>query len=252
MLLQPIWDWLEGDVLDLRVEHAGPRPLFNPYLDINPAVDRPGAIDIRRENLRGYLGTFTCWPEILVIGEAPGWRGCRFSGVPFTSEAQLCQAQPGIGLPFDGSPSSLGERPHTEATATVFWQVMRAYHPRFLAWNSLPFHPHAPAKPLSNRTPSLAEIRLGGEMVRRLAELLQPRLVIAVGKSAQFALQCLGLAAIHLRHPGRGGVKTFATGIQAIFETQSALSGSPTIVGATIGYNSGTILAPREDQNLPL
>jgi hypothetical protein len=212
MLLQPIWDWLEGDVFSLPVEACGERPLFNPYQGIDPAVDRPRADHFRRENLRRYLESFTPWPETLVIGEAPGWRGCRFSGVPFTSEAQLSG-----GLPFGGSPSSLGDKPHVEATATVFWGVMREYYPRFLVWNSLPFHPHQSGQPLSNRTPSPGEIHLGGEVLRRLVALLEPRQVIAVGNCAQSTLQRLGIVAIPIRHPGHGGAKTFEAGMRAIF-----------------------------------
>jgi len=246
MLLQTVWDWLEGEVFSLPVETGGSRPLFNPYHGINPAVDQPRADHIRRENLGRYLESFTLWPDWLVIGEAPGWRGCRFSGVPFTSEVQLSG-----GLPFCGSPSSLGDQPFAETTATVFWQVMRAYHPRFLVWNSLPFHPHHLGQPLTNRTPTLSEIHLGGEVLRRLVVLVQPQQVIAVGRSAQSALQRLGIAAIALRHPGHGGVKTFEAGMQAILSEWFDLKGSPAPAGRTIGYNSGTILAPQEHQILP-
>jgi uracil-DNA glycosylase len=245
MLLQPIWEWLQGDVFSLPLQAGGPRPLFNPYRGIDPALDRPRADQIRRENLRRYFECFNRWPEVLVIGEAPGWRGCRFSGVPFTSEGQLNGK-----LPFCGSPSSLGDRLHTEATATVFWQVMRNYHPDFLAWNSFPFHPHRPGEPLSNRTPSPAEFRLGEDLLRRLISLLQPRQVIAVGKSAQSVLYRLGISAYPLRHPGHGGAKYFIAGMQAIFGGRACPVGSPAPAQRTIDYNSGTILASREEQIL--
>jgi hypothetical protein len=102
MLLQPIWDWLEADVLSLPVESGGPRPLFNPYREIDPAVDRPRADHIRR---RTCAATWKLHPLARCAGdrEAPGWRGCRFSGVPFTSEAQLSG-----GPPFCGSPLQPG------------------------------------------------------------------------------------------------------------------------------------------------
>jgi len=249
MLLQPIWDWLERDVFSLQVDSGGTSPLCNPYCGIDPAVDRPQSDLIRRENLRRYLECFNQWPDTLMIGEAPGWRGCRFSGVPFTSEAQL-----NGGLPFHGRPTSLCDPPHGEATATVFWKVMRAYHPEFLLWNCLPFHPSQPEQPLSNRRPTSREIFLGSEMLSRLVTLLQPRRVIAVGNSARSALQHLGIAAVALRHPGHGGAKTFEAGIHTIFRLQdrplAPPSGSQFLAGRTIGYNSGTILAPREDQNL--
>jgi len=71
---------------------------------------------------------------------APGYKGCRFSGVPFTSEAQLSSGL----LPFKGDRSSCMNQPWSENTATIFWRVMMRYHPDFIAWNCFPFHPHEP------------------------------------------------------------------------------------------------------------
>ena len=213
MLLLPVWEWLEAQVFSLPEVVAGPKPRFNPYRGVNPAVDRPGADRIRRANLQRYLESFQAWPEALVIGEAPGWRGCRFSGVPFTSEAQLTG-----GLPFCGASSSLGSQPHAEAAATIFWQVMQTYHPRFLVWNSLPLHLYQPGEPLSNRTPSQVEIRQAKAMLAALISLLQPRQLVAVGRCAAAAVQGLELAAVQVRHPSHGGAKAFAAGMRAIFD----------------------------------
>ena len=256
MLLQIIWEWLEGEVFNLSSEPAGPKPRFNPYRDVDPAVDRPHADRIRRENLRRYLESFTAWPEGLVLGEAPGWRGCRFSGVPFTSEAQL-----GGELPFCGAPSSLGLHPYREATATVFWKVMQDDHPRFLAWNSLPLHPHLPGQPLSNRKPSSDEICAASTRLRTLVRLLHPRKIVAVGKSAQAALVCLGLEGVVVRHPGHGGTKAFENGMRAVFDRgvydravfdlHESAAGLPSLSDGTIDYNSGTFLAPTQNQNMP-
>jgi len=42
---------------------------------------------IRRENLLLYLKYMKeIKPEVILIGEAPGYHGCRLTGVPFTSE----------------------------------------------------------------------------------------------------------------------------------------------------------------------
>lgn len=247
MLLQPIWEWLEREVFSLPGTPAGPKPCFNPYLGVDPTVDRPDADRIRRENLRGYLESFTHWPEYLVIGEAPGWRGCRFSGVPFTSEVQLSGE-----LPFCAAPSCLGDRPHAEAAATIFWQVMKGYHPRFMVWNCLSLHPHRIGQPLSNRTPTADEIRSAAEALSGLIALLQPCRVIAVGKSAQTALKHLGLAGAAVRHPGHGGSKAFAAGMRAVFGPMGDPAGLQTQAGKTIDYNSGTFLAPTKGQNPPL
>lgn len=216
MLLLPVWDWLVGEVFNLPGVTSGPKPCFNPYLGVNPAIDRPGADCLRRENLRRYLESFAAWPETLVIGEAPGWRGCRFSGVPFTSEAQLDGR-----LPFCGAPSSLAKWPHSEATATIFWQVMREYHPRFLVWNSLPLHPYLPGEPLSNRRPTEDELGAVGTTLMKLIKVLEPRRVIAVGRSAQATLKNLEMAVIAVRHPSYGGAKAFQAGMRSAFSDRS-------------------------------
>ena len=42
---------------------------------------------IRRRNLLLYLRQMELLnPRILLVGEAPGYQGCRLTGVPFTSE----------------------------------------------------------------------------------------------------------------------------------------------------------------------
>lgn len=42
---------------------------------------------VRRNNLRLYLNQISqLRPKVLLVGEAPGYHGCRFTGVPFTSE----------------------------------------------------------------------------------------------------------------------------------------------------------------------
>ena len=83
-------------------------PSFNPYLDIDNEVDLANAAQIRRININNYLSSFRRQPRVLVLGEAPGWRGCRFSGIPFTSEAQLISQS----LPFSGRPSSRRKLPY--------------------------------------------------------------------------------------------------------------------------------------------
>src|SRR3972149_2026648 len=81
--------------------------LFNMYLDRIDSLDLPDAPQIRKANLRYYLDSYKKFPPILLIGEAPGHKGCRFSGIPFTSEGQLCASE----LPFSGKLTSLQNKP---------------------------------------------------------------------------------------------------------------------------------------------
>jgi uracil-DNA glycosylase len=213
MQLQPLWEFVERRVFPYPSIQEEDIAHFNPYRGFDLAHDLPQADEIRRRNLYDYLSSFSDQPAALVIGEAPGWRGCRFSGVPFTSEALLLTGE----LPFQGRQSSRRQPPYAEASATIFWRVMRPYHTKFLVWNCFPYHPHQPGNPLSNRSLREGEIRAHMERLADLIAVLKPDQVIAVGKCAQNALAELGLPALPVRHPSHGGARQFTRSMQAIF-----------------------------------
>jgi len=189
--------------------------LFNPYIEVNADVDLPHANDIRQENLQNYLNSFTSYPDILLLGEAPGWRGCRFSGIPFTSEAQLIEGE----LPFHGSQTSNSSIPHQEITATTFWKFMKPYHPRFLVWNCIPFHPSKPGKPLSNRQPTRDEIACSLPLLIQLIDMIDPKQVIAVGRTAQHTLHLIERECEKVRHPAHGGANEFRRELARILQS---------------------------------
>ncbi len=150
---------------------------------------------LRRSRLRDYLER-RAEAAILLVGEAPGYRGARVSGIPFTSERQLTGSGP------------------AEATATIVQRTLTdlGLAEDVLLWNVLPAHPHRPGEPRSNRPPTRVEVEAGRPFVELLAE---GRLVIAVGRVAGRAL---GIDSI--RHPSRGGASAFRKGL-----LQSALGG---------------------------
>jgi hypothetical protein len=189
--------------------------LFNPYASEDGTADRPGAHRIRRANLRTYLRSFPVPPRILVIGEASGPWGCRFSGVPFTSELQLCTGR----LPFDGRQSGSASDPWHECTAGIFWDVMAKYHPHCFIWNAVPLHPHPLGRPYSLRRPSLTEVRSFGDLLSDIVSLLEPECMIAIGRIAEQALRNIGAAPHYVRHPSHGGMKEFRIGIERIFDS---------------------------------
>ena len=213
MWFEPFWSFLEDVVFPLPSLETGKYPLFNLYRDLDPQLDLPDAPAIRRANLRSYLESLPGLPPLLLVGEAPGWHGCRFSGVPFTSEAQLTGAK----LPFSGQISSQVDKPNAESSATVFWKVMQPYHPHFFVWSSLPFHPHKPDQPLSNRTPTRQELRSFLPVLTGVVRLFSPKLVLAIGRQAEQALEWLDIPALSVRHPSHGGAALFESGVTAGF-----------------------------------
>jgi len=213
MHLYAVWKFLEQEIFPLRSIGVEKFPIFNPYQEVDHDIDLSNAAHIRRNNIKCYFDSFPRKPAVLVLGEAPGWRGCRFSGVPFTSESQLIMET----HPFRGSPSSKRVPPYSESTATIFWETMREYHPDFIAWNCVPFHPHCPRNRLSNRTLSASEIRKYQPLLSQMIRALNPCKIIAVGKQARRALSKSGYDSIPVRHPSHGGAKEFRQGIEGAF-----------------------------------
>ncbi len=196
--------------------------LFNPYRDRHPGLDRPDGPATRRANLKRYVDAYTAPPKLLLLMEAPGPWGCRFSGIPVTSEAQLVDPT----FPIDGAPTSLEEEPHNEYSANIFWRVLQPHFPHFFVWNSVPFHPHDEGAPLTIRTPRRSEVTAYGELLTGLVEALQPDKLVAIGRKAEQAYKKLDLTSTYVRHPSHGGAKKFERGVRALLaETGVAVEG---------------------------
>lgn len=202
---------LKEEVFPVIPRYEQGKPLFNLYAQVNEDFENADAAQLRQQNLYNYLSSFPRIPTVLVIGEAPGWRGCRFSGVPFTSEAQLASSI----LPFSGVRTSLFAEPLREISASCFWKELQKFHPNFLAWNCMPFHPHQPDQPISNRSLSLQEMRVYQPILVHLIRLLEPECILAVGQKAALSLGDLSIPHIPIRHPAHGGYRQFRQEIHA-------------------------------------
>lgn len=145
--------------------------------------DRPGQATERRHVLRHYLVARWAAPTVLV-GEAPGKDGARWTGVPFSSMRLLTGSGP------------------CEPTATIMHRVLSelACAHRVLLWNaSMLFAP-------DNRNPSPSEV----EACAPVLELVcRGRAVFAIGRFAQAATD-----APYIRHPSHGGAGRFAEGLR--------------------------------------
>lgn len=138
-----------------------------------------------RGRLTGYLEARRT-ATIVLVGEAPGYRGARVSGIPFTSERQLA-----------------GDGP-AEATATIVHRVLDelGLADDVLLWNVVPTHPGTATW---NRRPTRGEVEGGRSFALRLGE---GRLLLAVGRVAAEAL-----GGPYLRHPSHGGATAFRRGL---------------------------------------
>jgi hypothetical protein len=183
---------------------------FNPYADRNPDVDREDAVDVRRANLANYLEACASRPRLFLLAEAPGPWGCRFSGVPITSEAQLVDPE----FPIQGHQASLRDTPYGEYSATIFWKLMADVFPDCVVWNACPLHPYKPGEPFTIRAPRVPELRRYAPLTKALIEIFEPERVLAVGRKAERTLKDVGIPATYVRHPSQGGANLFRAGVQ--------------------------------------
>lgn len=177
---------------------------------------------LRRHNLELYLQEMLeRRPKVLLVGEAPGFRGMRITGVPFTNRVILGGTANSFGLFGPGKgyvlpPEAAGVA--AEPTATVLWQVLEEVDFLPLLWSAFPWHTHQPGKPLSNRTPRPAETKLGTPFWQELSELFGISTIVAVGNVAQHSLQRSGLDVPKIRHPAHGGRSGFKQGLEQLLE----------------------------------
>jgi uracil-DNA glycosylase len=153
----------------------------------NQYADSP----LLRDRLRSYL-EMRRDAQVVLVGEAAGYRGARVSGIPFTSERQLTGSGP------------------AEATATIVHRVLArlGVEGEVLLWNVVPTHPGTVT---SNRRPTLVEAETAAPFLR---EVTAGRMPIAVGRLAADVLE-----APYLRHPSHGGAAEFEEGLERAFAT---------------------------------
>ena len=200
-------------LLELLTAYDSPRA-FNQYRDVHPELDHPHGAGVRRQNLRLYLEAFA-GERFVLVGEAAGYAGCRFSGIPFTCEAQLVGAEPlSWTLGRDLARSSTAVRPWAERSAKIVWGALGARTDCVL-WNAFPWHPFSETSPLSNRAPG-RNLPDGEEALRCLLSLFPEARPYAVGRVAQRALANIGVQAPYIRHPSHGGKPRFVASVSAL------------------------------------
>lgn len=201
-------------ILDLVVDRAPVPGLFNPYRDLHAAWDLPDAPAIRTNNLKRYLDDHSQGIELLLIAEAPGPWGCRFSGVPVTSEAQLLSPD----FPATGRQSTKRQDPFTEYSASIYWRILAPFYHSIFTWNAVPMHPFHPGKPDSIRTPRQAEINLFLPVLAEIVQWANAGKILAVGRKAEHALARIGAEAEYVRHPSQGGARIFEAGVLRVIK----------------------------------
>jgi hypothetical protein len=239
---------LDNFVQWLKASPSG--AVFNPWWQIDKENDiGPHSSAIRRKHLAVYFRERLGKTRLAIVGEALGYRGGHFSGIPMTSERILLGKQPHIVAALSRRrilqvPSDGGRRPplqilmgikprrtskpsvcpdgFSEPTATIVWgALLKIGVPpdEFVLWNAFPWHSFDPHRGLlSNRMPNKLEQVAGQPVLKAFVEVFPCSQVVALGKIAAAQLEQLGFNAHCVRHPASGGAKLFRQQIAEIVE----------------------------------
>jgi hypothetical protein len=222
-------DSVEKFIRLLRKSPSG--AVFNPWWQVDKQNDiGRNAPAIRREQLRAYLRRRLGKAKFAVIGEAVGYRGGHFSGIPMTSERMLMgklkdggiePKQIFVGIkPRRTSKPKKFRRGFSEPTATIVWNALLnlgVSPEQFVLWNAFPWHSFDRRRGmLSNRTPTKKEQTAGLPVLKAFLDTFRCDEVVALGKIANSLLEKLDVEMHRVRHPASGGAKLFRQQIAKI------------------------------------
>lgn len=167
----------------------------NPYTNQGPL-----------QNLQSYfLAMNKAFSGDLLVGEAPGWKGCALTGVPFTSPRILKSQE----IELFTSSKYWTSCDTSESTATIVWEFFKDHKKLPLFWNAFPFHPYQPDNDKKNRPPSNEELNIGRGYLEKLIMIYKPRRIFAVGRKAENNLHIMNENFLYIRHPSNGGKREF-------------------------------------------
>ncbi len=164
--------------------------VFNPWWQVDKRNDiGRNAPDIRRKQLRAYFCERLGNARLAVIGEALGYRGGHFSGIPMTSERILLGKKKDDGIEpaqvVSGITPRCTSKPKkcpdgfSEPTATIVWSALLKLvlsPEQFVLWNAFPWHSFDPRDGmLSNRTPTKKERAAGLSILKDLPRSVSMR-----------------------------------------------------------------------------
>lgn len=182
--------------------------------------------------MRAYLHRRIGKVKLVVIGEALGYRGGHFSGIPMTSERILLGKKQGSGIELEHVFSSIKPRRtskpkkcpdgFSEPTATIVWSTLLRLGlkpQQFVLWNAFPWHSFDPRRGmLSNRMPNKSERSAGLAVLKAFLDLFPCDEIVALGNVAVSQLKEMNVECQGVRHPASGGAKLFREQIGRILQ----------------------------------
>jgi hypothetical protein len=222
-------DSVEKFIRLLRKSPSG--AVFNPWWQGDKQNDVVrNAPSIRRKQLAAYLRKRLGKVKLAVIGEALGYRGGHFSGIPMTSERILLGRKRDNGIKPEHVFSRIKPRRtskpkqcrdgFSEPTATIVWSSLLRLGlkpEQFVLWNAFPWHSFERRRgKLSNRMPTKKERSTGLSVLEDFLVLFPCDEIVALGNVAASQLKKLNIDCHRVRHPASGGAKLFRQQIEKI------------------------------------
>ena len=133
--------------------YSSSNSIHNAYLDDDCRVNLLRYLSLIHDNFSGNL----------LVGEAPGYKGCALTGIPFTSEDSISNKMHNIfsqGFLLKGTQS--------EPTSTIIWNFFKGHKKLPIFWNAFPFHPYGKSVK-SNRCPANDEVKYGFDKTAAVA-----------------------------------------------------------------------------------
>lgn len=127
--------------------------------------------------------------DALFVGEAPGHKGCRWTGIPFTCGTVVRSRNHTFFAQLAGKielPKVLSGN-----TASTLWDFFGKDRPVPILWNAFPFHPHKQGVPDSNRTPTHEELAEGQEYLKMVYDIFKHSQLCGIGRMAEKALKTI-------------------------------------------------------------
>lgn len=152
-------------------------------------------------------------PDILIIGEAPGYKGCGITGIPFSSGRFIKESKHKIFKEIRGQIKL--KQVVSENTAKILWSFI-GNKPAPILWNAFPFHPHKKRNLNTNRKPTQSEIKEGEKYLLMIYELFKPKKICALGRVGEATLKKIfpNKEIVYIRHPSHGGKREFIKGME--------------------------------------
>jgi hypothetical protein len=218
------------------LKQSPPGAVFNPWWEADKLNDvGRNAPAIRRKQLAAYLRNRIGKVKLVLIGEALGYRGGHFSGIPMTSERILLGKKENAGIKpehvfstFKARRTSKREQcpdGFSEPTATIVWGTLLGLGLKpeeFVLWNAFPWHSFNPRRGLlSNRMPNRSERSAGLSVLKAFLDLFPCEEIVALGNVAASQLKELNVESHRVRHPASGGARLFRKGIGTLVKEVS-------------------------------